>query len=182
MRIETARITLRPVEDRDFPNIFRLMSDPEVMKYIRPASDDPEDTRKRMADWARYTDAHPGLGVFMAEWKADSAFIGYVVARHVDFDSSSGEYEVGYTLAPEQWGKGAATEITRSLCEYLFDRFAQKSPAPCASTCSIDLGPSMWWHLPQLKTWPLNKCCEKPVSRTSVCAMCMGAVRNTGCI
>ena len=123
MRIETARIALRPVEDRDFPNIFRLMSDPEVMKHIRPASDDPEDTRKRMADWARYTDAHPGLGVFMAEWKADSAFIGYVVARHVDFDSSSGEYEVGYTLAPEQWGKGAATEITRTLCEYLFDRF-----------------------------------------------------------
>lgn len=123
MHIETTRIRLRPVEDHDFAHIFRLMSDPEVMKHIRPASDDPEDTRKRMADWARYAEAHPGLGVFIAEWKADGAFIGYVVARHVDFDSASGEYEVGYTLAPEQWGKGAATEITRALCAYLFERF-----------------------------------------------------------
>ena len=121
--IHTARLLLRPVVETDFPEIYRLMSDAEVMKHIRPASDDPEPVRARMADWARYSRENPGLGVFLAEWKEDGAFAGYVVARHVDFDPTSGEYEVGYTLAPEHWGRGLATEITRALTDYLFGRF-----------------------------------------------------------
>jgi RimJ/RimL family protein N-acetyltransferase len=121
--IETERLQLRPVVESDFPQIYRLMSDPEVMKHIRPVSDDPEPVRSRMADWARYTADQPGLGVFTAEWKSDGAFAGYVVARHVDFDPATGEYEVGYTLAPEHWGKGLATEITRALSDYLFAHF-----------------------------------------------------------
>jgi ribosomal-protein-alanine N-acetyltransferase len=121
--IETQRLFLRPVVETDFPDIYRLMSDPEVMKHIRPASDDPEPVRTRMGDWERYSLANPGLGVFLAEWKEDGAFAGYVVARHVDFDPATGEYEVGYTLAPEHWGKGLATEITRALSAYLFEHF-----------------------------------------------------------
>lgn len=121
--IETSRLFMRPIAVTDFPEVFRLMSDPEVMKHIRPATDDPEAVRSRMSDWDRYMQANPGLGVFWVEWKADGAFVGYVVARHVDFNPATGEYEVGYTIAPEHWGKGLATEITQGLCAYVFEQF-----------------------------------------------------------
>lgn len=121
--IETSRLFIRPIADTDFSEVFRLMSDPEVMKHIRPATDNTEEVRGRMDAWEHYTRANPGLGVFWVEWKSDGAFVGYVVARHVDFNPATGEYEVGYTIAPEQWGKGLATEITQALCRYVFDRF-----------------------------------------------------------
>ena len=121
--LETARLSIRPIADTDFLQVFRLLADPEVIKPLRPATSHPEVARERMEVWAKYTEANPGLGVFAVEWKDGGAFAGYVVARHVDFNPATGEYEVGYTLAKEHWGKGLATEITEALCQYIFERF-----------------------------------------------------------
>lgn len=119
--IETTRLRIRPILESDFPDVFRMQSDPEIMRHIRPAVDDPEIVRGRMADWMKYNEENPGLGVFALEWKASGAFAGYAVARHVDYNPATGEYEVGYVIARECWGLGLATEVTRALCAYLFE-------------------------------------------------------------
>jgi RimJ/RimL family protein N-acetyltransferase len=121
--IETTRLRARPIVDSDFPNVFRIQSDPEIMHHIRPAVDDPEIVRGRMAYWMKYTAEQPGLGVFALEWKDTGAFAGYAVARHVDYNPATGEFEVGYIIARECWGLGLATEVTRALCVYLFESF-----------------------------------------------------------
>ena len=118
--METTRLYIRPILETDFPDIFRLQSDPDVMRHIRPATDDPEVVRIRMAEWMNYSQKQPGLGVFILEWKENRSFVGYVVARHVAFDPTTEEYEVGYTIAPEYWGRGLASEVTPALCDYLF--------------------------------------------------------------
>lgn len=118
--IETTRLYMRPILETDFPDIFRLQSDPEVMRHIRPATDDPDVVRGRMAEWMQYSQKQPGLGVYWVEWKENGSFVGYVVARHVAFDPATKEYEVGYTIAPEYWGQGLASELTPALCNYLF--------------------------------------------------------------
>lgn len=120
--IETKRLRIRAITEADFPYIFRIQSDPEIMFHIRPAVDDPEIVRSRMADWQKYNLEQPGLGTFAVEWLESGAFAGYVVARHVDFDPASGEYEVGYIIAKEHWGRGVASEVTPALCDYLFRR------------------------------------------------------------
>lgn len=120
MMTETARLHIRPLLESDFPDVFRLQSDPNVMRYIRPATDDPEVVQGRIAEWIKYAQEQPGLGVFTVEWKENNLFVGYVVARHVNFDPATEEYEVGYTFAPEYWGQGLATEVTLALCDYLF--------------------------------------------------------------
>lgn len=121
--IETTRLRVRPIVESDFPNVFRIQSDPEIMHHIRPAVHDPEIVRGRMADWMKYNAEHPGLGVFALEWKETGAFAGYAVARHVDYNPATGEYEVGYIIAREYWGLGLATEVTRAMCVYLFESF-----------------------------------------------------------
>ena len=112
--IETTRLHIRPLVESDFPDVFRMQSDPAVMRYVRPAVNDPEVVRSRMAEWDKYGQEQPGLGVFAVEWKASGAFAGYAVARHVSFDPATGEYEVGYIIAPEYWGQGVASEVTQA--------------------------------------------------------------------
>lgn len=118
---ETSRFVVRPLVDADFPNFFRLMSDPETMRYIRVPITEAEDLRSRFALWKAYAEKCPGLGVFVAERKDSGAFIGYCVARHVEFDPNGQEFEIGYTFAPEAWGNGYASELVPPLCQYCFE-------------------------------------------------------------
>jgi ribosomal-protein-alanine N-acetyltransferase len=121
--LETERLLLESVRDDDFEDFFRLQSDPEVMRFIRKPETDRSVVRGRMEEWARYTAANPGLGVWALRDKASGAFAGYCVLRHVLFTPGR-DLEVGYTVAPEFSGRGLATELTQALARYAFERFA----------------------------------------------------------
>lgn len=118
--LETHRLIIHTLSDADFANIFRMLSDPVTMRYIRAPVTDEQGARERMAMWEIYRENNPGLGVFGLRHKTDDSFAGYVTARHVDFKPESGEYEVGYVIAPEWWGHGFASEIVPPLSRYLF--------------------------------------------------------------
>jgi [ribosomal protein S5]-alanine N-acetyltransferase len=117
--IESNRFHFRFVAERDLLEIFRLQSDEEIMRYIRPADTTIDTVRARMDNWLDYAKRCPGFGVFVFEWKTDGRFAGYAVARHVDFDESSTEFEVGYAVDKAFWGQGIASEIVGPLCNYL---------------------------------------------------------------
>lgn len=119
---ETPRLRLRTVLEADFPHIFRMQSDAATMRYIRPPTTDEQVVRERITAWETYREKCPGLGVFILENKSDNAFVGYVTARHVDFNPTNTEFEVGYTFAPEWWGQGVASEIVPPLSQYLFEK------------------------------------------------------------
>lgn len=121
---ETPRLIVRPILDADFPDIFRMQSDPATMRYIRAPVSEEYLVRQRLTMWAEYNQKCPDLGVFTLENKLSGAFVGYVTARHVDFDPASNEYEIGYALAREWWGQGLASEIVPPLCQYLFEKIA----------------------------------------------------------
>lgn len=118
---ETPRLLVRTLLDTDFPHVYRMQSDPDAMRYIRAPVTDEQIVRERVAMWDTYRVKCPGLGVFALENKDGGAFVGYVTARHVDYNPASGEYEVGYALAPEWWGQGLASEIVPPLSRYLFE-------------------------------------------------------------
>lgn len=118
---ETPRLIVRTLQETDFPHIYRLQSDPATMRYIRAPVTEAQAVRERMAMWETYRGNCPGLGVFGLEHKPDGAFAGYVTARHVDFNPDTGEYEIGYVIAPERQGQGLVSEVIPPLCRYLFD-------------------------------------------------------------
>jgi RimJ/RimL family protein N-acetyltransferase len=118
---ETPRLRAEPFRPADFDAVYRLQSDPAVMRFIREPEMEAEAVGARMELWARYAADHPGQGIWALRHKADGALAGYGILCHVLFDAGR-ELEIGYVLAPEYWGKGLATEIAGGLARYAFER------------------------------------------------------------
>ncbi|MCC7465152.1 MAG: GNAT family N-acetyltransferase [Saprospiraceae bacterium] len=113
---------VRRPEPSDFEWFFRAMSDPGVMRYIRTPISDEQAVRDRVQSWENYTRDYPKLGVFVAVSKSDGAFVGYCVARHVNFDSFIPEFEIGYTFLKPYWGQGLASELVPVLAAFAFEQ------------------------------------------------------------
>jgi RimJ/RimL family protein N-acetyltransferase len=109
--VETERMTLRPLTFDDVDTLLALDSDPEVMRYITGGKPTPRD---EVIDIVRRRIGRR----WMAADRATAAFIGWfglVPSRTID-----GEYEVGYRLRREFWGRGLATEGTTALIDLAF--------------------------------------------------------------
>lgn len=104
-------ITIRRMQPGDADALYRLLSDPAVMRYLEPPFD-----RAQTEDFLRRAGlAEPPL-VYAAEENGD--FIGYVIYHAYDEQS----VEIGWVLLPEYWGRGYASALT----ERLIDRARQE--------------------------------------------------------
>ena len=104
-------ITIRKMRPGDADALYRLLSDPAVMRYLEPPFD-----RAQTEDFLRRAGlAEPPL-VYAAEENGD--FIGYVIYHAYDEQS----VEIGWGLLPEYWGRGYASALT----ERLIDRARQE--------------------------------------------------------
>lgn len=126
MIFETPRLTVRTLLEADFKDMYRLLSDPETMRFIRAPFTAEQQARERMAIWADYAEKCPGLGTFVLEMKDSGLFAGFCVARQVGYNPESDEYEIGYILAPEYRRKGLASELVPPLSQYCFDQSPSK--------------------------------------------------------
>ncbi|HEX4872601.1 MAG TPA: GNAT family N-acetyltransferase, partial [Nevskiaceae bacterium] len=114
---ETERLRLRRFRDEDLDWLVRLNADPAVMRFLggpMAAEDTAQMLRERIL---AYYDAHPGLGVWVTESRADGTCLGFHLLNHI---RGSEEIQVGYRLFPEAWGRGVAGEMARALLAYGF--------------------------------------------------------------
>ena len=99
-------ITIRKMQSGDADALYRLLSDPEVMRHLEP----PFDREQAEAFLHHAGLTEPPL-VYAAEASGD--FIGYVIYHAYDEDS----VEIGWVLLPEYWGRGYASALTdRLIC------------------------------------------------------------------
>jgi ribosomal-protein-alanine N-acetyltransferase len=117
--LETKRLRLREFRVSDVDPLYRLNSDPRVMRYIGDGSIDTRaSTEKAVSRSMKYYKNYPGLGVWPAESRESGAFVGWFCLKYVP---ETVEIEVGYRLAPEAWGLGLASEGARAVVRYGFD-------------------------------------------------------------
>lgn len=117
--LQTLRLDLRDFVTGDFDDLYRLDSDPRVMKYIaggKPAS--RVALLQTLVRIIRYPALYPDLGVWRASRRDTGAFIGWYSLKYA---GKSPDIEVGYRLLPQAWGQGFATEGARALVDYGFD-------------------------------------------------------------
>lgn len=112
--LETDRLLLRYAGVADADDLYRLNSDPEVMRYLtaKPAtraSISAEVLPRFLVGW---DGTEPRT--WIAVEKASDAFIGGF-ALETPEDGPADEAELGYRLRPSAWGKGLATEGARGL-------------------------------------------------------------------
>lgn len=99
-------IKIRKMISDDFQPLHRLLSDPEVMKYIEPPFTE-EKTNTFLID------AGLSNSPLIYSVEIHNQFIGYVIYHDYDKDS----VEIGWVLLPEYWGRGYASEVTKLLIE-----------------------------------------------------------------
>ena len=99
-------IQIRKMIPEDFKPLFKLLSNPEVMKYL----ENPftmEQTKKFMEEEGLCNSPRIYSAIL------DKQFIGYVIYHPYDNLSN----EIGWVLLPEYYGKGYASLLTQILIE-----------------------------------------------------------------
>lgn len=117
--LHTARLRLRPVDDRDADALFALHSDAHVLRYW----DSPpwrERARAERFIAASRQMAEAGTGARLAVDRAsDGVFLGWCTLTRWDPDHRSAS--MGYCFGEAAWGHGYATEAARAVLRWAFD-------------------------------------------------------------
>jgi [ribosomal protein S5]-alanine N-acetyltransferase len=118
--LETPRITLRQLTYDDLDVTFRILADPEVVRYMgRAPYGSMEEARDRINKVVTGVEAGSTI-----RW-------GFVLRESGELIGSGGFHrwnaehrwaEIGYELAPAHWGKGLVPEALTSMIRFGFDR------------------------------------------------------------
>jgi [ribosomal protein S5]-alanine N-acetyltransferase len=110
-QFHTDRLRADRLVIEDFDDFFRMHQDPRVMATlsingnIHSENDSRQIIETNINHWERH-----GYGLWMFRDKASGRFVGRGGLRHVELEGNN-EVELAYSLMPEYWGKGLATEI-----------------------------------------------------------------------
>src|SRR3569832_192481 len=117
LRLETARLNLRPFRHADAADLFAVFSDPDVFRYTP------------IGDWKHLDEAHQRIardiektasGEYIrlaVERREDSRVLGEVLLFNIVKENRA---EMGYALARAAWGQGYASEALPALLDHAF--------------------------------------------------------------
>ncbi|HEY0679365.1 MAG TPA: GNAT family N-acetyltransferase [Chitinophagaceae bacterium] len=117
MILQSERLYVRRFTLHDNEMFYRLNSDEDVMRYIRPVKD-RNACDLFLAENITFYDLHPGLGRFALLEKATNVIIGIFSMLPLEYTT---DVHIGYALMKDQWGKGYASEIVKAGITYAFD-------------------------------------------------------------
>jgi RimJ/RimL family protein N-acetyltransferase len=124
MRRVSDPIRLEPLSAEHVEGLDALALEPDVQLNTYVPSPPPADfgrTWLERYERGREEGTREGFAIVDAD---DGSFLGIAVA--VRLDEAASEAELGYILAPEARGRGAATEALRQLTEWGFARGLQR--------------------------------------------------------
>ncbi|HJZ10737.1 MAG TPA: GNAT family protein, partial [Acidobacteriota bacterium] len=137
--IRTPRLKLRDFSSADFAAVHAYASDPMVTEYLSWGPNDKSMTRDFLTaaeKEARQTQRpNYSLAIVLSETDAVIGGCG-LIARRLQY----AEYEIGYCLARDFWGRGLATEVVNALLDFGFHElnahriFGTVDPANAASS------------------------------------------------
>ena len=107
--IETQRCIVRKFQLSDTDDLYKVLSNPEVMKFIEP----PFTYTKTKNFIIQYGLCEKPL-VWALELKESGSVIGHVIFHQYD----TGKYEIGWIISDRLWGGGIASEVTKQLIKF----------------------------------------------------------------
>jgi RimJ/RimL family protein N-acetyltransferase len=126
-RLETGRLILRDWREEDWEPFFRHTNTPAVMRWLGGLLDDERQARARER-LPLVADEH-GHCLWAVERKADGGhlsgeLLGFCGLKRANFAGGpQGDFEVGWRLREDAWGKGYAKEGAIASLDAAFERF-----------------------------------------------------------
>ena len=116
--LTTPRLRLEPLNDAHLDGLYRLNSDPVVMRYITGRPDTREDAQA-MIDRVKSRWAEFGYSWWGFIRQSDGELIGSGCIQHLNRDPA-GPLETGWRLRQDAWGQGYASEAARHMVGWAF--------------------------------------------------------------
>lgn len=111
MNLETTNLKIRDFLYDDAEELYEILGDIEVMRYMEPAYD----RNKTITFLNEFCIKEKGA--FACIHKNDNKLIGYLLFNTIE----DNVYEIGWTFNKKYWGKGYAYEACESVIKYAFD-------------------------------------------------------------
>ncbi len=113
--LKTKRLTLRPMRPRDAEAYAAMRYHPDVARWLSPAPAGPVDAARAAIE--RFAQSWRDRGYGPWAIFRDSRLIGHA---GLNFVPEFGETEVLWSLHPDAWGLGFATEAGRAALDFGF--------------------------------------------------------------
>ncbi len=148
LKIDTARLRLRPLTRNDLSELHCLWTEPEVRKYLWDDKIIPlEQTASIIATSQNYFQTK-GFGLWIAVDKLEEKFAGF---GGFWFFHQPPTLELLFGIAPGYWHRGLATEVAEALLEYGFERL--RWPRIEASTDADNRASARVLEIAGMKFW-----------------------------
>jgi RimJ/RimL family protein N-acetyltransferase len=119
MILTTDRLVLREFVESDWEAVLAYQSDPRYLRYYEWEKRTAEDVRAFVQMFIDYQNENPRNRFQLAvTLKSNGQLIGNCGVRRERADSVNAD--LGYELAPDQWGHGYATEAARTMLAFGF--------------------------------------------------------------
>ena len=129
--LETKRLIAYAPNKNSLDNRLKLLSDPEVARYLRDGNVQPKEVIeafvKRNADHYHQF----GFCLFDIYEKDTNEFIGDAGLIHLALNSKNKDVELGYRLAKKYWNKGYATELGEAFIKWGFEEHKLEKIVAC---------------------------------------------------
>ena len=120
-RLETARIVYERLRYDHARELAPLLQDPRVARTLSASGRPPTDAelslslQTKITHWLRY-----GFGLWLMRDRETGEMIGRGGLQHTQVGGRP-EVEVGWSVVPDRWNQGLATELARLSVEVAFD-------------------------------------------------------------
>ncbi len=128
IHIETERLLIRDLTEKDLDGIFELDSDTDVHEFLGKQPISTLDEAKETIAHIRRQYEQNGIGRWAVIDKENEIFLGWSGFKFIT-DSINGKsqyYDLGYRFIRKYWGKGYATESALASLEYGFRELNQE--------------------------------------------------------
>lgn len=121
--LETERLIVKLTSLDNFETIYRLHSDPEVMRYVGQGAKTRDESRESIEKIIRHQEKH-GFSFGDVYEKGTDLYVGRAGLIYLEMNDSQPDIEVGYVLHQAFWGKGYATELAKGFLEWGFKQLS----------------------------------------------------------
>lgn len=123
IQLETERLLIREIQETDLEDFFEMDSDPAVHVYIDQS---PVKSKEEMAEIIQLIQkqyVENGIGRWAVLDKETGEMLGWCGLKFYrePLNGHSNIYEHGYRFKQKHWGKGFATESSKTILKWGFE-------------------------------------------------------------